>query len=249
MIQTQAVTQQDTYRGLDSKPFKMIDNYIYLYHTKTLLVIPLYPESIQDSMDVNFTSSTPMSRSAPIFSYSSSGPRTLQISLPLHRDMMNGINVDNSSMFYNRKEELEAEDYTDKLINQLQSIALPRYGAAEKMIDPPLVAVRFGNSIFCKGVVQGSVTATHEGPILKNDKYSIVTVGFTILEVDPYDADIVAIEGGFRGLRTTLDSKVFTTVNTTAQSYAPKISSGPEAIVNRVAGGSLRRPYTQATLY
>ena len=95
------------------------------------------------------------------------------------------------------------------MINQLQSAALPRYAATEKLIDPPLVAVRFGNSIFCKGVVDGGVTATHSGPILENNKYALVTVSFTVTEVDPYDADVVALEGGFRGIRTSLERNIF----------------------------------------
>lgn len=209
MKQIQAVTRNDLYRDKTSKPFNMIDNYIYIYHTNTLIALPLFPESIQDSMTTTYQQSIPMSRSAPIFSYSSSGPRSLQLELPLHRDMMNSINIENSTLFASRLDELSQDDYVDLMINQLQSIALPRYASAEKMVNPPLIAVRFGNSIFCKGVVDGGVTTTHSGPILNSDKYALVTVSFTVMEVDPYDATTVALEGGFRGLRTTLESRLF----------------------------------------
>ena len=66
--------------------------------------------------------------------------------------------------------------YVDILVNQLQAAALPRYAAAEKMVNPPIIAVRFGNDIFCKGVVHGSVATTYSGPILRTDKYAEVTV-------------------------------------------------------------------------
>ena len=209
MLNIQAVTSKDTLRISEEKPFNMIDNYIYLYHTKTLIALPLFPESIQDSMVATYAQNHPMSRSAPIFSYSSSGPRSLQLELPLHRDMMNDINIESTSLFSSRIDDLSSEDYVDRMINQLQSAALPRYAATEKLIDPPLVAVRFGNSIFCKGVVDGGVTATHSGPILENNKYALVTVSFTVIEVDPYDADVVALEGGFRGIRTSLERNIF----------------------------------------
>ena len=135
----QLVNRNNQFVPQADKTFKMIDNYIYLYHTDTLVAIPLYPESIEDSMEVNFSSETPMGRSAPIFAYSSSGPRSFQVQLPLHRDMMNEINLNTSNL---NIKNLEDEDYIDLLINQLQSAALPRYAASEKMINPPMVAVR-----------------------------------------------------------------------------------------------------------
>ena len=204
----QLVNRSDLGNFTVEKPFNMIDNYVYLYHTKTLIVLPVYPDSIQDSMPVSYQQTPIMSRSAPIFSYSSSGPRSMQIELPLHRDMMNEINV-NTTRFQNMLDTLSSDDYVDIIVKQLQAAALPRYGASEKMIDPPLIAIRFGNSIFCKGVVDGGVSVTYSGPILTTDKYALTTVAFTILEVDPYDAEAVMIDGGFRGIRTSLESKVF----------------------------------------
>lgn len=212
MSQIQLVNSKDLYSGKTSQGFNMIDNYIYLYHTDTLIVLPVYPDSFQDSMPATYSSSHPMLRSAPIFSYSNSGPRQLEVTLPLHRDMMNSINVESTSMFSHKLDILSQDDYVDTAIKQLQSAALPRYNSTQKMVDPPLVAVRFGNSIFCKGVVDGGVTATHSGPILSDDKYAFVTVSFIIKEVDPYDADTVALEGGYRGIRTTLQSKIYKSV-------------------------------------
>ena len=70
----------------------MIDNYIYLYHVDQFIVLPTFPDSLQDRISVNFNKATPMSRSAPIYSFSDSGPRSIQIQLDLLREMMTQIN-------------------------------------------------------------------------------------------------------------------------------------------------------------
>ena len=57
--------------------FDMPDNYIYFYHLDQFIMLPLYADSVQDTMAVNFETSTPLSRSAPIYSYRNSGPRTV----------------------------------------------------------------------------------------------------------------------------------------------------------------------------
>ena len=184
--------------------FDMIENYIYLYHTKTFIIIPQYPESVSDTLNSTFASTTPLSRSAPIYAYSNSGPRTLQVTLSLHRDMMNVVNTNRSNI------NLEiGDDYVDTLIKQIQAVALPSYEAAEKMVNPPIVAVRFGNDIFCKGVVNGGVTLTYKTPILEGNKYAVVDISFTVSEIDPYDANTVMQSGSFRGLNTTLENRLF----------------------------------------
>lgn len=202
----QAVDINDQYKSTLKKTFGMIDNYVYLYHTKTLIAIPLYPEVIQDSMSVTYSSQTPMLRTAPIYSYSSSGPRSMNFTIPLHRDMMNEINLSASKLNIDFEND---DDYVDTLVKQLQAAAVPKFNAAEKMVNPPIVAVRFGNSIFCKGVVEGQVTVEHSGPILMYDKYALVTVSFTVSEVDPYDASSIMQLGGYRGLSTTLSRRIW----------------------------------------
>jgi hypothetical protein len=184
--------------------FNMIENYIYLYHTDTFIVIPAYPQQFSDSMDAQFSTETPIMRSAPIFSYSSSGPRTIDVNISMHREMMKQINYGVS----NAKVTL-TDDYVDLLIKQIQAAALPTYSTSSKMVDPPMVAIRFGNEIFCKGVVQGSVTVTYELPVLQNGKYAQVSLGFTVKEIDPYDANTVQRVGSFRGLDTTLERRLW----------------------------------------
>ena len=82
---------------------------------------------------------------------------------------------------------------------------MPSYGSSEKMVNPPMVAVRFGNDIFIKGVVDGGVSITYSTPILVGEKYAHVQISFTVKEVDPFDATSVMQSGSFRGIDTTLE--------------------------------------------
>lgn len=191
----------------DNRTFKMIDNYVYLYHVNQFIVIPTFPDSLTDTMSVNFNKATPMSRSAPIYSYSDSGPRSLQINLDLHRDMMTQINYNVSNATVQM-----GDDYVDTLVKQLQAAALPAYGASDKLVDPPMIAVRFGNDIFIKGVVVGAVSVTYSLPIITGNKYAHVSVSFTVEEIDPYDAQTVMQAGSFRGLSTTLERSAWKVV-------------------------------------
>lgn len=184
--------------------FDLITNYIYMYHTQQFVIIPSYPDSIQDSLGVSFNSETPMLRSAPIFSYSNSGPREVLVSIKLQRDIMSQINRGKSNL----KVEL-GDDYVDTIIKQLQSIALPRYASGAKMVDPPIIAVRFGNELFIKGVVVGAITTVFEKPIIVGDKYEQVSISFSVKEITPYDALSVQQNGLLRGLNTTLERKIF----------------------------------------
>jgi hypothetical protein len=174
------------------------DNYIYISHLGNngeYLILPSYPDTVNDSMSSTFSSTNALSRSAPVYTYSNSGPRTVQINLTLFRDMMDDYNVGVSNI------ELEpGQDYVDVLIKKLQSISVPKYNIDNKAVEPPLVAVRLGNEIFIKGIVNGSIALTYSKPILVNNKYSQVTVSFQVTETDPYDASTIEKNGSFRGV-------------------------------------------------
>lgn len=190
---------------MEQTKYQMIDNYIYLYHTDTLIIIPAYSaDAINDSMQVKFADSTPLARSAPIWSYSGSGPRSLTVAFKLHRDMMTQINIQNT------KANVELnDDYVDLMIKQVQAAALPAYAASKKMVNPPIVALRLGEDIFIKGIISGAVSVSYEPPILTNGKYANVMIGFSINEIDPYDAESVMKYGSFRGLSTSLERRVW----------------------------------------
>ena len=183
----------------DLYPFP--DNYIYISHLDEGLRfwrIPCWPDAISDSMSSNFAQTNALGRSAPVYTFSNAGPREVQISINLHRDIMDDVNtgVSNSTLGL-------GEDYIDNLVNALRSIAVPKYNLNNKAVEPPLVALRLGREIFVKGVVTGGIGLDFEKPILSNDRYAQVKLTIKISEVDPYDATEVYANGGFRGVVQT----------------------------------------------
>ena len=191
--------------------FNLVENYIYIYQLNKYLIIPTYPEQINDSLGSTFASTNMLSRTAPIYSYSYSGPRKIQFTINLHRDMMYQFNRSNLDFIDEVGKELN-EDYVDTLIRYMQAMALPSYTAGQvqkavvdgKLINPPVVAVRFGNTLFIKGIVEGTVGVTHSGPIDSNKRYKEVSVTFDVAETEPQDANTLAKWGSFRGLETVL---------------------------------------------
>lgn len=178
------------------------DNYIYISHLDKdfqFWKLPTWPDTISDSMASTFTPTNALGRTAPVYTFSNSGPRVVRISIPLHRDLMDEVNlgVSNSKLG-------EGEDYVDNLVRALQSIALPKYNLKNKAIEPPLVALRLSNEIFIKGVVTSGIGMDFTKPILSNGKYAKIDLTIEISEVDPYDATSVFKNGGFRGVVQSL---------------------------------------------
>ena len=139
--------------------YTLPENYIYISHLGDdgeYFILPNFPDSIQDSMQSDFSSTNALSRSAPVYTYVNSGPRQMQITLNLHRDLMESVNSGVATV------EVElGDDYIDTLIKKLQAIALPKYNLSNKLVEPPLVALRFSNEVFIKGIVTGGVTVTY----------------------------------------------------------------------------------------
>lgn len=205
---------------------QMIDNYIYLYHVSnasgkegTVIVMPSYADSVTDTMSVNYATETPLARSAPIYSFTSSGPRVVQVSFQLHRDMMKQINFKVSNAAVTLQ-----DDYVDLVVRYIQAAALPNYTTASKMVNPPVIALRLGNDIFIKGVISGAVSITYNYPILKNGKYASVTIAFSVSEIDPYDATDVMKTGSFRGLSTSLERRIWKVAGYSNNKY-PEVGS------------------------
>lgn len=181
------------------------DNYLYISHLDEnfqFWKLPCNPETISDSMGSTFSETSALGRSAPVFTYSKSGPRTVQVSLHLHRDMMDAVNigVSNADLKY-------GEDYVDNLIKALQAIVVPKYNLSNKAVEPPLVALRLSNEVFIKGIVNNSIGLEYKLPLIPTatgSKYAQVTLSLTITEVDPYDASTVFKNGSFRGVVKTL---------------------------------------------
>lgn len=185
------------------KYLDLIENYIYIYHLGEggeFAVIPNYPDTINDNQGANFQSPTPLARTAPIYSFQSAGPRAVNFTFTFHRDHFDNVNTGVSNL---KIDNLSNDDYIDTLIKKLQAVCVPNYNNTTKMINPPQAAIRIGNDFFIKGVVTSGVNVTWQPPILEGNKYARCTLGFTISEVDPYDADTIAKEGSFRGITRT----------------------------------------------
>ena len=190
--------------ALDTR-YVMIDNYIYLFHTKTLIVVPSFVDSVNDTMGISYSSSTPLSRSAPIYSYQNSGPRQIRVEFNLHRDLMKEINYGVSNIPLDLSNPGVTDDYVNFMVKAVQAAALPSYDAATKMVNPPVVAVRLGGDIFIKGVVTGDVGVTYNLPIIEGGHYASVRIAFSISEIDPYSADEVIQVGSYRGVPRILE--------------------------------------------
>ena len=179
------------------------DCYIYISHLDLpeeykYWQLPGYPNEVTDNMPSEFAANTALGRSAPVYTFSSSGPRTIQISLDFHRDMFEEMSTNVTPR--------DGEDKAESFIHALQAIAVPKYNLSNKAIEPPLVAVRLGREVFIKGVVTSGINVTFGKPILVNEKYATMKISFTISEVDPYDSTTVFKNGSFRGLTATLRS-------------------------------------------
>jgi len=186
------------------------DCYLYISHLNEpyqYWMLPGYPDTVSDSMNVQFKESTALGRSAPVYTFSNSGPRSVNIQLEFHRDMFEDINnfrYPKDASGNHTGPFVDGDDMADTFIKAIQAIAVPKYNLSNKAIEPPLVAVRFGREVFIKGIVSSQVQVTYKKPILSNEKYAIIGISFTISEVDPYDASTVFTNGSFRGLTATL---------------------------------------------
>lgn len=154
------------------------DAYIYFYHVPDkdtemdayenivykdgFLYLPTYPDTIQDNMGSTFQQTNALSRSAPVWTFSYSGPRTVNVQLSLFRDVVDMANESNPNALPRET----GEDYADSLIRHLQSIALPRYQSGSKGVVPPMIAMRMGSEVAIKGVVNGGVQVGFSKPIL-----------------------------------------------------------------------------------
>ena len=71
------------------------DCYLYISHLDEgyqYWMLPGYPDKVTDQMDSQFNANSALGRSAPVYTFSHSGPRSIQISLSFHRDMFEDIN-------------------------------------------------------------------------------------------------------------------------------------------------------------
>ena len=189
----------DSYKDLLNRILP--DCYIYISHLDLpeqykYWQLPGYPDEVTDSMPSEFAAATALGRSAPVYTFSNAGPRSIQITLNFHRDMFEDMPTNVTPR--------DGEDKAESFIHAMQAIAVPKYNLSNKAIEPPLVAVRLGREVFIKGVVTSGISVTFGKPILVNEKYATMKISFTVSEVDPYDSTTVFQNGSFRGLTATM---------------------------------------------
>ena len=133
------------------------DCYIYISHLDEeykYWQLPGYPDQVSDDMESRFDSATALGRSAPVYTFSSAGPRSVKISLSFHRDMFEEMPSNIVPA--------DGEDKAESFIHAMQAIAVPKYNLSNKAIEPPLVAVRLGQEVFIKGVVTSNISVTYK---------------------------------------------------------------------------------------
>ena len=198
----------------ETKPITI--NYIYFYHLQKCCIIPVYPDNISDGMSVDFNSSSALGRTASVYSYGGSGPRTFTVTLNLHRDLMMDLDFSDIGSVKDNVEPFWKDDYIDTLTKYIEASAYPVYKVyknGSKAVIPPRVAIRFGDDIFLKGIISSSVNVQYGYPILTYDDgtkhYGKITLSFTLTETDPYDAEVIKQIGSFRGATAAFKEGIF----------------------------------------
>ena len=122
-----------------------------------------------------------MGRSEPFQVYHNSGPRSIDFSFRMHREMTNNI----------------AE--IEEIVRYIESAVYPNYSASDNGVAAVKVSVRIGNVIYITGVMTSQST-TWDGPIGPDHKYNIVNVSFGITEStgNPKTSQTISQIGGFR---------------------------------------------------
>ena len=178
-------------------------NVLYISHLDKdyqYWILPSTPASVNDTMTSTFQETNALGRSAPVLTYSNSGPRRVQVNLNFRLDAFEYENKNNPSITVPKV----GDYYYDGFLHALQAISLPKYDVSNKAVEPPLVALRLANEVFIKGVVSSDIGVTYSLPIIYGNRYAGIEVSFTITEVDPYDAAAVFKNGSFRGVVKTL---------------------------------------------
>lgn len=145
------------------------------------LYMPCYPDGVTDVTNVDYTSQNVLGRSEPFQAYNNSGPRSIQFSFRMHREMTGNISQ------------------IEEIVRCIESSVYPNYNANSSSVAAVKTSVRIGNVIYISGIVTSQSTSW-EGPIGPDHKYNMVTVSFTVTEVtgSPKTAGYVSQNGGFR---------------------------------------------------
>jgi len=129
--------------------------------------------------------------------------------------------TNSANVFFNAPQGFE-DDYVDYMVNMLYGSVIPNYSSSAKLVDPPLVALRFENQTYIKGIVT-NFSANYNGAILRDGKFSMITIDITVTEINPYDAITAMGVGSFRSDGEILMS---TELNKSTYNIGKSINSG-----------------------
>lgn len=130
----------------------------YLTSSQGTIYFPCYPESYSDSHQASMASQTPLGRSEPFLIYQNSGPRTVNVSFRMDREMTHVTDI-------------------GAVVGYVQSMCYP---AGEYATIIPRCTLVIGNNCSITGVIQ-SVNTNWSDTIIAN-QYMVVTLDFSVTE-------------------------------------------------------------------
>lgn len=142
----------------------------YLNVGGVVAIFPCFPETYSDTHSASFTQQTPMGRSEPFQIYQNSGPRTVNVSFRMDREMTHTTDIGD-------------------IVGIVQSACYPLGNEATIV---PRVTLVIGNNCSITGVIP-SVSTNWSDTIIE-DLYMVVTLDFSVVECtgNPKTAGVVA---------------------------------------------------------
>ncbi len=127
-----------------------------------VLNMPCYPKSLSDSVSSNYSTDTLFTATEPYAVYNNAGPRRVNVSFQLHREMRG---YDNDS-------------YIDTIVNTIQAACYPINDGTMGVE----VKLSVGSHFYIRGIINGGVSITPSGPII-DGKYNVIDISFEITEI------------------------------------------------------------------
>lgn len=133
-------------------------------------VFPCFPEEVSESVSSSYNSEIPLGRQEPFYVYENSGPRTVNVSFRMHREMFPTITG------------------LDSLINLIESGVY----SSSNGVPAKRVFLKIGGQISISGIINGQVSVTWSETLnaipsvfggWSNAHYNIATVSFSVSEV------------------------------------------------------------------
>lgn len=136
--------------------------------SSTVMDFPVYPEDYDTSRVANYSTMTDtIYQYEPWYTYSSSGPRTQELTFKFHRDMWTGDHTDGKA---------------EELIKFCEANCFPLYSGSA--VIPPTVSIYINGELFISGIMT-QVDTHREGPLGHDGWPLYVELTLNITEVAP----------------------------------------------------------------